>query len=71
MTKITTTRTKRKKMMSEYKLYRVHCVLDYEEEVYAKSKIDAFIKASDNAVVRGEWDYDVDEVEDEEDETDN
>jgi len=51
--------------MNEYKLYRVHCVLDYEEEVYAKSKVDAFIKASDNAVVQGEWDYDVDELEDE------
>ena len=48
--------------------YRVKVRLEYENEVEADDKNDAFLQVSEQAYSFGEWDYEAEEIEEEEDE---
>lgn len=50
-------------IMTTEKLYRVRVRLEYEDEVWADNKEQAFWLVSDKAVSLGDWDYDVEEIE--------
>lgn len=49
-------------------LYHVWACLEIEDDVEANSPEEAFIILSDDAMAGGTWDYQVEEIESEEDE---
>lgn len=46
--------------------YKVHVCLEETYTIDAENEEDAFIQASDFAMMGGCWDYEVEEIEDEE-----
>lgn len=48
--------------------YRVKVWLEYENEVEADNQDDAFLQVSEQACSFGEWDYEAQELDDEEEE---